>query len=349
LLYHSECVGLEIIDIVGIETYVCKKCNAQTGELTSWKQRQPNVSKKAEKEKYYFEVERISGHQILADRKYLFRIKWKGYKKQSIKLEENLDRYLDILQEYCLEHQLPRSELLGYYGHNDDGIQNRRNWITIEQMIKTYQKFERYVYGAETISVLEWSRELPASDSIIVLPYTFHIYLCLYYARRQLCFIADDSNMFNSRYEVNAGLRKLIKCNMIGCFFDQQTKLDYCGSPAVLISLELKRAYFSLKLPLELAAPKRNVERVTAELHHFESNGLEKPLHEIRRKLKCVKCLKGFMRNHRRRCIEGWRMNANVVDQRTSKKLIIFGSDAGTNRARSKSNVSNMVGIAEDT
>ena len=216
-------------------------------------------------------------------------------------------------------------------------------------MIKTYQKFERYVYGAETISVLEWSGELPTSDSIIVLPYTFHIYLCLYYARRQLCFIADDSNMFNSRYEVNAGLRKLIKCNMIGCFFDQQTKLDYCGSPAVLISLELKRAYFSLKLPLELAAPKRNVERVTAELHHFESNGLEKPLHEIRRKLKCVKCLKGFMRNHRRRCIEGWRMNANVVDQRTSKKLIIFGSDAGTNRARSKSNVSNMVGIAEDT
>jgi len=101
-------------------------------------------------------------------------------------------------------------------------------------MIKTYQKFERYVYGAETISVLEWSGELPASDSIIVLPYAFHIYVCLYYARRQLCFIADGSDMFNSRYEVNAELRKLMKCNMIGCFFDQQTKLDYCGSSAVL-------------------------------------------------------------------------------------------------------------------
>jgi len=180
----------------------------------------------------------------------------------------------------------------------------RMNWITIEQMIRTYQKFERYVYSSETIPVLEWPGTLPSNDSIIVIAYVFHVYVCLFYARRQLCFFADGDNMFNSRYDVNAELRELMKCNMIGCFFNRQTRNDYCGSSAVLISLKFKRAYFSRKLPLELTAPRRNIERVIAELYHFESKGLEKPLHQVRSKLKCIECSKGFMPNHRRRYLE---------------------------------------------
>jgi len=76
---HSDCIGLGIIDVLKIDFYICKACeNYERGRFSHWKQNIPDSEKQLEKDRDYFEVEKITGNKILEDGKRIFKIRWKG-------------------------------------------------------------------------------------------------------------------------------------------------------------------------------------------------------------------------------------------------------------------------------
>jgi len=300
-LFHCSCVDLTHQDVVKIDYYICNNCEDWSSvRITHWTQQIPNRAKLIMKDREYADVEKIVGHKIIGGKRF-FKIKWEGFKRPTFEPEENLDGCLDLLQRYCMDNDLERSRIIGYYGLTGEKAHDKKNWVTVDHVIKTYSTYEKYIFRGRSIHREEWSGELPKQDTILIIPYLLHLYVGLFYHANNICFIADGGNKFNSFIEIAKDIRKMTKSYLIGCRFDQQTCEDQCGSSAVLIALEFKRSYSQNCIPLVVHASTFYVDKIKRILHKYLSPPIKPGCTSNLVKLACPSCGKRFVPGQNKR------------------------------------------------
>jgi len=89
----------------------------------------------------------------MGDSESIFKIRWKGTVEDSYEPEGNLDACLDLFQNHCLEHKLDRSNMIGYYGYTGALKPDRRNWVTLDQVIEYHWIHEKAIFKGEEIPV----------------------------------------------------------------------------------------------------------------------------------------------------------------------------------------------------
>lgn len=101
--------------------------------------------------------------------------------------------------------------------------------------------------------------------------HNFHCYVILYDASEKRGIIADGRNTFIEDATVQQELKALLKFDLIAISYDQQFREDQCATSAVMIALELMRAYKQGKdrLPASLTTSKVLRNRVSKHFHKF--------------------------------------------------------------------------------
>jgi len=306
-LYHQACLKYSLVDIAErIKTFVCNSCESTTPFITEWRVNRPTRAQKLDKQRNYFEVEKILAHRVhfrRGARRRVFQIKWKGYSpaENSWLPESFLDGCLDTLQKYLKDKGLPASTIVGLLGApTHKQTINERNWVSMKAIIEVFNYFKLYYFPKVNIFVGEW-KKFTQNDGLYFLSFERHCFVILYYHQDRHGYIADGGNLFREEIDTASDIRSLLKINLTSCSYTQQTKVDHCGSSGVLIALEMIRAYQLGSKPGTLASPLGWKERITHKMHRFESAPLElPPLHMRRHRLACPTCGRGFKFGDRR-------------------------------------------------
>jgi len=182
--------------------------------------------------------------------------------------------------------------MLGYYGYTGGLEPNRRNWVTLDQVIECYWIYEKRISKGKEIPIEVWAEALPDHDSIIMIPLLFHLYVGLYYHKDRIAYIADGGNRFKNRIDMTINLKDMLKVSLIGCHFDQQNYIDHCGSSGVMIALEFKKAYFSATIPLRLISARYYQQRIRKSLYKDLSVSSGNDINSY--KLACIYCQRKF-------------------------------------------------------
>lgn len=296
--FHLTCVELESQDVDLIANYFCFTCEDKEKLLTIWKKRRASVMERIDKRQNYYEVEKILHHRLTSNGRQ-FLVKWKGYeaKDNSWIPEESMDGCLDLLQSYLRQHGLPLTKIEGLMGATRGAQVNESNWVSMNHLITEFNVFKLRYYDTVSIKVHEWI-DLPDSDGLYFLNHMNHCFVLLFFKQRNLAFIADGGNSFHEDITVAQELKQLLNIRLISCKYNQQLKVDFCGSSAILIGLGMIRAYSLGLKPLNIIAPKKMHSYVTKRLHKYESANLTLPQLHLRQKLPtCSRCHKHFQRS----------------------------------------------------
>lgn len=292
--FHTICEGFRDSDASLIDRFVCSACSLLTGSFSHWKQDDANEFWLNEKQKHYYDIEDIVNHEeieINGEIVRFFEIKWHGYAETTWEPEQHLDGCLDVLQNYCVHNNLVRSSIEGHFGYSEENEYNKDNWVTISKVLETYDKFENRFFKDQHLSIEEWSGNLPSDDSILIIPLKFHLYVGLYISKKKLCIIADGGNQFFKHVKLARDLSELINCGLVSCYYEARVGIDHCGSSAVLIALEMKRAYFSGQLPIKLSPQPTLSSRVIKFMHKSDTKFYPANSYSVGN---CLYCQKGF-------------------------------------------------------
>lgn len=305
--FHFECVNLNGHLVDKISEFYCVACELSHGIMTIWKKFRANSARRAEKRKFYFDVEEIVRHRIrkvgtITSR--MFFIKWKGYpsSQNTWEAEHHLDGCIDLLQKYLRENGLPYSMMDGLVGTSSTDISpfNEKNWSSIFDIIALFQKIKEFYYPQVDLSCEKWV-SFKTIDQLFFLKFESHCFVILYYAKSRSGYIADGGNLFRTDESVSKSVRSLLKIKLRSCEFNQQTEIDHCGSSAVLIGLEMMRAYKSGLRPGKLICPSSWKKKVIKQLHKFKSQTMDLPaLHKFQQRLECTRCGKRYRGTQRR-------------------------------------------------
>lgn len=296
--WHFECAELTYDQAHRISRYVCDDCTVENSIITVWKVLMPNYRQREDKRKNYYEVENIVGNRVYyrARRIRMFKIKWLNYSKESWEPEHNLDGCLNLLQAYLRSNGLPLSNIQGLYGASSSNPKTKfekKNWASLETIIESYAYLKRYYFPKVQFYHGEW--ENFDQDGIYFIGYERHCYVVLYLKAKNIGFIGDGTNEFMTHYDTAMGIHTLLGIRLTACEFKQQVKVDHCASSAVLIALEMTRAYQSGSYPDILTSPKSWRDRVTKTMHKYKSAPMELlPLRKRRQSLVCEHCKRTF-------------------------------------------------------
>lgn len=308
---HLLCENIRRIDIGLIDTYYCKLCRESYGDLIRYKNQRTATAEEVEaKRRENYVVERIVSHKIDNDGNRFFTLKWENYPSSdnTEEPEENLDDALNMLQEYCTKKGLKPSKIEGRVGASSTLKVNRQNWITLNQIEQGIaQQRNRLAYRSE-IKVVKWNGH-KKEDCIHLLTTNNHCFCLLYIHGSNIYYVADGSNYFLRDNSIRESISEIIESEPIGIPFNQQTKMDYCGASAVLITLELIRAHKMKVIPPQLEAPPALAQRIYS-LHRHKSQPIVKRTHNlIMGARKCDHCGKAFkqsniksLKNHQAIC-----------------------------------------------
>lgn len=304
--FHFNCVGLTPALVDKIEEYYCVSCEEKERKLTCWKKLRADSSKKAEKRQFYYDVEKIEKHNIrrcgrIESR--FFYIKWKGYpaSQNTWEMEYHLDGCFDLLEKYIRENNLRHSTIDGIVGSSvRKPVEfNEKNWSSMFDVIEEFSRFKSYYFSDVDIIFDKWT-SFGEQDGLYFLKFQSHCFVILYYGQRRVGYIADGGNLFKTDESVARNIYAMLNIRLRSCEFTQQSKIDHCGSSAVLIGLELLRAYKTKTMPGKLVSPLSWRERVTKHLHKFESATLNVSLNDLNKRLSCPNCNKYYRRSERR-------------------------------------------------
>jgi len=317
--HHIGCLNILPEDLNRIKLYICNKCEASTDRITEWKAEMPTREQALDKRLHYFEVDKIVAHKFHYRHgrfMRLFKIQWKGYSPadNSWVHEACLDGCLDLLQAYCRANFLSLSNVIGLLGaSSDESRVNTDNWVSMEQIISTFSTFKENYFPSVDLQGQEWS-EFEPRDGVYFLNFDRHCYVVLYIHKAQLGFISDGACLFRDEIETADEIRSLLGISLVPCTYAQQTKIDHCGSSAVLIALEMVRAYQVGIKPVRLSSPDRWKKRITEAMHKYKSELANlPPLHLRRIQLSCPNCRKAFKFGHRRQYAQHVRLCAQNV------------------------------------
>lgn len=301
--YHFDCVNLtqELVD--KIDHYYCDACEDKFKIITTWYSDKPTREERKMKRDHFYEIEKILAHKITASGGRYFKIKWKHYslREASWEPEENLSGCLTTLQDYCKKKKIRYSGIRGIIGASSQLKEdiNIDNWVTLETITGRFEHYRAQFFSSVALTV-KTTIEFGLVDSLHFIDYEYHCFVVLFLAEKGLGIIADGSNLYIENSAYREELRKILEIRLISCFFNKQCKIDHCGSSAVLIGLELVRAYRDNIRPTSLTPPSRLRRRVVMSMHPFESKSLKlPPLNKREQQLVCPHCRKTYRGNKR--------------------------------------------------
>jgi hypothetical protein len=304
---HHECARIDRATAIWrVKEFYCEKCREQHGLLIQWHLADSAEALKEKASGHYFEIDSIEAHKIGGSKRH-FKVKWTGYRQLSWLPEENLDGCLETLQDYCLKNGLALSTITGKLGassskqtalrHNPD------NWVTVSDIlnwVNAYRNAKDFKDCNLEIEEYDYTRQYDLSsltDRIFLIPLEQHCFVCYYRADTKFAMIADGSNdLFNS-LKLQERLKGLLSFPFVACHFENQWKIDYCGSSAALLALEFLRAHKTGRHHMYIKADSTRRKKIVSAMHKFKSEATTssrctvKRLHET---ITCRYCPKQF-------------------------------------------------------
>lgn len=298
---HLTCANLTTSQADRIVNYFCDNCEDDT-HLTSWRKTRPSREQRIMKAKFYYDVQSIKDHRgDELDREFL--VEWKDCPVEkgsddnvcTWEPERNLDGCIDLLQGYCRKNEIALSEIEGLLGadSSENGHQIK-NWITMDTLLNKFAKLRSRKKVKSTLPASEWTG-FGNRDQLFFLRHDRHCYALLYTIERNLAFIADGANLFRTDQQVATQLKQLLNIRLVSLEFNQQLRVDHCGSSAILIGLELLKMHSRGIKFQELIASKSWRADLIKSLHKSSSKPMKlPPLGQRRKKLTCKFCDKTF-------------------------------------------------------
>ena len=172
------------------------------------------------------------------------------------------------------------------------------NLVTISEVIKTFHATAHGLKIRTSTDASEWFN-FKGVDKIYFLKHGPHCYVLLYIAKENKAFIADGSNTFRTDQKIANEIKARLGVRLISVPFNQQLKIDHCGSSAVAIAVGLIKLHREGVKYKELTCPKSVQNRLVKRMHKKKSKALDKELHETR--LICEICGKTYRQTEGRK------------------------------------------------
>lgn len=302
---HFSCAKVDKSTAERILNFFCNDCTSPD-RITVWRRVERNPEQLAEKP-FYYDVNRIRGHRTV-DSAREFLVSWKPTGRGSIRKthlpswepEHHLDGAIDLLQQYCRDNSLPYSEIEGLMGANKDNEEARiQNWVTMPMILTTLGKLLLWEKVETTLDPVQWTGTFGNKDQLFFLKHGPHCFVLLYISSKELAYIADGSNVFRKDSNTAKEIQDLLDIRLVSLPFEQQLKIDYCGSSAVLIAFELVKLYSDRVTYRKLTTAKSRRAQVAKLLHKSESKSAVGRLAVTEQRVKCEVCGKTFRQKQR--------------------------------------------------
>jgi len=116
-----------------------------------------------------------------------------------------------------------------------------------------------------------------------------------------MAYICDRRNVFRSDWKTAKEIRSILSIRLISLVFEQQFHVDYCGSSAMLIAVEMVRMHAKEIQYKQIHCYEALRQELVRKLHQqkCELVALQK-LRNRRKQLKCAFCAKTYKSNERR-------------------------------------------------
>lgn len=172
------------------------------------------------------------------------------------------------------------------------------------------KKYKKKLFPDLNIQVSKWE-ERKEGDGLHFLKHKGHCYVVLRKQNQDHGYIADGTNSLRKSREVQDELTEKLNFPLKSCSYEEQSRLDHCGSSAVMIGLEFLRGYKRDKVDDKLFATRNShmKSKVIKQLHPEENEAIDMtPLHLRRQwyKTECSKWGKEMDRKalflHEQRC-----------------------------------------------
>lgn len=308
---HYSCAKVTQALTDQIENYYCNKCIKEDGLIIKWRKLENRL-----KEKQH-EVEKIVRYEWREGFRF-FRIAWVGYgiKDRSWEPEVNLAGAIDMLQEFLRKKNEPYSTVVGLMGSSDECENvNRDNWMSMEQVIEKFNILRPRCFpdvcmiGQEYIDTFQ-------NTGIYFLRFSGHCYTILYDDEKKLATIADGTNNFKTNTVTAEYIYSLLQVRIRSVYYDQQKYVDYCGTSAILIGLELVRAWKDNYMPTQLRTSKRMRDRLIQQFHIAPSILSD---HVTQRRSYLCICGQAYRYNQRKQFMQHFRMCREVAKSMEKK------------------------------
>lgn len=304
---HLTCAKITQEEVNKVLNYYCDDCE-NDAFITTWRREKATHSQCLDKQKNYFDVNNIVDHRGSLPKR-TFLVEWKHYhttsgSKRNLRTwepERNLDGCIDLLQRYCRRKKISYSTIKGLLGADKKNeTVNRRNWVSMETVIETFLKYKKQNKLNYDLPTQQWTN-FGDEDALYFLDYQFHCLVLLYYHEEKQALIADGGNLFRENNRIAEGVRKLLGIRLISIPYDQQTKVDYCATSAVLIAFEFLRMHRDKVRLARIDSAKTYRKRLPRALHKHKSELLDlSELRKHRKALICTHCAKTYKSTDRR-------------------------------------------------
>lgn len=297
---HYTCAGLTAEQVSRVINFFCKTCtNRQC--FTTWRRVAATSAQKTMKRRLYHEVEAIHNHRTRGSQRE-FLIEWKGCLAPRARVnvrtwepEEYLDGAIDLLQLYCMEKEIPLSEIEGLQGAGPSSEQQSvQNWTTMSTLLAKFEQVRRQTKNSSTLLASEWF-QFGDQDQLYFLHHQQHCFVLLHIVSRRLAYIADGANIFRTDQQVAGEIKALLNIRLVPLEYTQQLGNDHCASSAILIGLELLKMHSRGIRFQKLITSKCLRAQVVKYLHRYESSTVaQTPLRQRRETLTCSFCDKTY-------------------------------------------------------
>lgn len=281
--FHKTCLGID--DTRSILQFYCQTCE-NSGDpryVTQWKTH-GKLSRPLKDLSY--DVESVEGcgwddidlfRSGQTPRKFL--INWAPKRTKNGRMinylptwepEENLAGCFNLLQKFCRSAQLPLSTIRAKAGASGSYIFNTENWVDIEEILRVVrmnQTSTRYNSHAE---VTQLEENFGDKDQIYIYVYLDHFFVIAFRPSERFAYVADGMNEFSNNYQVRSDFYLQFQRKFRSIRFEQQTAVDFCGSSAALIALEMRNLFKAFDFenwPKLITVPTGLRKRIVKQLH----------------------------------------------------------------------------------
>lgn len=239
------------------------------------------ANSKEDKDKDYFEVEKIVDHKYSASGSnsdgLQLKIDWKGYPGQESWIPlENCDGCVKLVNAYFRKNKLGKANLMQRAGATNLAKCNPDIWVPIKKVLLAIESRRSTMKTLAPIQV-NFYEKFGNEDGIYILYHRCHLFVVLFIAGSRKCFLADGGNLYLSKPEYQSEIQSILKTRIEPMIFRYQRCVDHCGSSAVVLAIEMIRIYNKKELfdkvgwPKEIVCPSKFHEAIIKSFYVQES------------------------------------------------------------------------------